>query len=92
MTSQESITKDDLHSEKKEEEIIYEKETKDQEEFWLKNTSDVKADEELVKHDDNHYFNADETDLAIVNEIAITEDTSNVPIITVRAIVVGVVN
>lgn len=92
MASQESVTKDELHSEKKEEEIIYEKETKGQEEFWLKDTSDVKADEELAKHDDDHYFNADETDLAIVNEIAITEDTPNVPIITARAIVVGVVS
>ncbi|RCH93242.1 hypothetical protein CU097_011933 [Rhizopus azygosporus] len=91
MASQESVTKDELHSEKKEEEIIYEKETKGQEEFWLKDTSDVKADEELAKHDDDHYFNADETDLAIVNEIAITEDTPNVPIITARAIVVGVI-
>ncbi|CEJ01109.1 Putative OPT family small oligopeptide transporter [Rhizopus microsporus] len=61
-----------------------------QDEFWLRDSKDVKIDEESKHFDAEHHEETDEIDIAIVNEIAVTDDDPTLQAFSVRALVVGV--
>lgn len=61
-------------------------------EFWLRDSKDVKIDEESKHFDAEHHEETDEIDIAIVNEIAVTDDDPTLQAFSVRALVVGVVS
>lgn len=63
-----------------------------QDEFWLRDSKDVKIDEESKHFDAEHHEETDEIDIAIVNEIAVTDDDPTLQAFSVRALVVGVVS
>lgn len=60
--------------------------------LWLSNPKDLKADNESGPSEEEHYFDSDETDVAIVNDIAVINDNPDLPVLTVRSIITGLVN
>lgn len=49
-------------------------------------------DEEDTESIDRYQFDTDETDVAIVNDIAIIEDNPDLPVLTVRCLLTGLVS
>lgn len=60
--------------------------------FWHSNPKDSKTDDESGPSEEEQYFDADKTDVAIVNDIAVINDNPDLPVLTVRSIVTGLVN
>lgn len=61
-----------------------------QDDFWLKDSKDVKQDSE---HQDLDYIsNEDELDIAIINDIAVTEDDTTLKSLTFRSLLTGFVS
>ncbi|GAA5807762.1 hypothetical protein MFLAVUS_001139 [Mucor flavus] len=61
--------------------------TSSQDEPWLKNSKDLKIDAEYQNID--YFANEDELDIAIINDLAVTEDDTTLRAITFRSIFTG---
>ncbi|CAO3695028.1 hypothetical protein G6F70_002764 [Rhizopus microsporus] len=59
--------------------------------LWLSNPKDIKTDDESGPSEEEHYFDSDETDVAIVNDIAVINDNPDLPVLTVRSIITGLI-
>lgn len=79
------------HTEKTETYDHDEKHTADgeehQDDFWLKDSKDVKQDSENQELD--YFANEDELDIAIINDIAVTEDDTTLKSLTFRSLLTG---
>lgn len=82
------------HTEKTETYDHNEKHTADgeehQDDFWLKDSKDVKQDSENQELD--YFANEDELDIAIINDIAVTEDDTTLKSLTFRSLLTGFVS
>lgn len=69
-----------------------EKPMETQEELGIKRFRQSNRDEEDAENIDRYQFDTDETDVAIVNNIAIIEDNPDLPVLTVRCLLTGLVS
>lgn len=69
-----------------------EKPVETQEELGIKSFRQSNCDEEDAENIDRYQFDTDETDVAIVNDIAIVEDNPDLPVLTFRCLLTGLVS
>ncbi|KAG1139123.1 hypothetical protein G6F37_009983 [Rhizopus arrhizus] len=90
MAGDQVITKKESFQTEEKKEAFPEKATEDQEEFWLQDAKDAKIDDEKFVFDEAHFEETDEIDIAIVNEVTITEDDPELLCFTIRSFVIGI--
>lgn len=91
MAGDQVITKKESFLTEEKKEAFPEKATEDQEEFWLQDAKDAKIDDEKFVLDEAHFEETDEIDIAIVNEVTITEDDPELLCFTIRSFIIGIV-
>lgn len=62
----------------------------EQDEFWLKDSKDIKKDGE--QQDLDYLATEDDLDIAIINDLSVTEDDTTLRSVTVRSLLIGVVS
>ncbi|KAG1146924.1 hypothetical protein G6F37_000865 [Rhizopus arrhizus] len=68
-----------------------EKPVETQEKLGIKSFRQSNCDEEDAENIDRYQFDTDETDVAIVNDIAIIEDNPDLPVLTFRCLLTGLI-
>lgn len=88
MAGEENNENDYAASEKIEEKSVYDNEKHD--DLWLKDSKDIKLDNE--EQSEEFSPSEEDLDMAIINDLAITDDDTTLRAITVRSLLIGTVS
>lgn len=88
MAGEENHENDYAASEKIEEKSVYDNEKHD--DVWLKDSKDIKLDNE--EQSEEFSPSEEDLDMAIINDLAITDDDTTLRSITVRSLLIGTVS